>query len=183
MPYPTQITVEQIIATARQMIEAEGVDQLSLNQLSKALGVKTPSLYRYIKSRTHLLYLVVEDTIEELFNAMQPALASPGTARQRVLNIAGIYRAFAHQHPISYGLAFTNTIPELKPGQQVHLILAYQELIAEISGEDNSLVALRGLLALMHGFVMLELAGQFRRGGDLNEAYRGAVAAYLNGWS
>jgi hypothetical protein len=55
--------------------------------------------------------------------------------------------------------------------------------MAEITGEAESLPALRGLLALMHGFVMLELAQQFRRGGDLDAAYDKAVRAYLNGWS
>lgn len=183
MPYPTQITLESILSLAREMIETDGVDQLSLNKLSKELGVKTPSLYRYIKNRNALLRLVIEDALAGLFEAIQPALQIEGTPQERLIGVAGAYRDYAHANPITYGLAFTNTIPELRPEpeNQVQLILIYQQLIAEITGEATSLTALRGFVALLHGFVMMEIAGQFRRGGDLDDAFFQSVVAYLRG--
>jgi len=57
-----------------------------------------------------------------------------------------------------------------------------QAIIKEITGEGNSLTALRGLLALVHGFVMLEINGQLRRCGDLQQTLQDAVRAYLRGW-
>jgi len=48
-------------------------------------------------------------------------------------------------------------------------------------GEEAALPALRGGWALVHGFVMLEISGQFRRGGDLDAAFAHAVAAYIRG--
>ncbi|MEM8862291.1 MAG: TetR-like C-terminal domain-containing protein [Chloroflexota bacterium] len=51
-----------------------------------------------------------------------------------------------------------------------------------VTGEENSLVALRGLLAITHGFVSLEINGQYRRGGDLSQAFEVVVRAYLSGW-
>ncbi len=43
--------------------------------------------------------------------------------------------------------------------------------------------ALRGLWALMHGFVTLELAGQFRRTEtSVQEAWQRALEVYLDGW-
>jgi len=63
----------------------------------------------------------------------------------------------------------------------VQLILIYQQLIAEITGEATSLTALRGFVALLHGFVMMEIAGQFRRRGDLDDAFFQSVVAYLRG--
>jgi hypothetical protein len=38
--------------------------------------------------------------------------------------------------------------------------------MAKISGEDQSLSSLRGALALVHGFVLLELKDQHPHGGD-----------------
>ena len=58
-----------------------------------------------------------------------------------------------------------------------------QEIMARISGAENSLAALRGSLALTHGFITLELNGQFRRGGDLSETFDQIIRAYLAGWS
>ncbi len=185
MPYPSQINRESIVQTALEMIEAEGVDRLSLNRISAALGVKTPSLYRYVKNKTALLRAVNEETFRGIFRAINPALQSPGSARERLLAIAMVYRDFAHAYPITYGLAYTNTIAELRPdeNEQEQAVLPFQALMAEISGEADSLPALRGLLALMHGFVMMELSGQFRRGGDLQAAYVKSIEAYLAGWS
>ena len=59
---------------------------------------------------------------------------------------------------------------------------AVQQIMGQISGEANSLPALRGSLALTHGFVTLELNGQFRRGGDLAAQFTEIVNAYLRGW-
>ena len=55
--------------------------------------------------------------------------------------------------------------------------------MAEISGQAHSLTALRGIWALIHGFILFELTGQLRRGGDLEAAFVQSVEAYLNGWS
>jgi Tetracyclin repressor-like, C-terminal domain len=68
------------------------------------------------------------------------------------------------------------------PDYLVQLILPLQAIVAQIAGEDDSLPALRGLYALMHGFVLAELTGQFRRGGDLDAAFESAVAAQIRGW-
>jgi hypothetical protein len=54
--------------------------------------------------------------------------------------------------------------------------------MAAISGVEDSLAALRGALALLHGFVMLELKDQFRRGGDLGETFEKVIEAYVAGW-
>lgn len=184
MPYPSKLTRETIVATAIEMIEAEGMEKLSTNELAKRLGVKTPSLYRYVENRTVLLREVNAETFRALFRALSGPLAQKGTPTERIQNIARAYRAFAHSRPITYGLAYTNTIPELYPdaAEQEQSVLPFQALMAEIAGEAESLPALRGFLALIHGFVMLELAGQFQRGGDLNAAFEAALAAYLRGW-
>ncbi|MAS35060.1 MAG: hypothetical protein CL610_13705 [Anaerolineaceae bacterium] len=185
MPYPAKVSPESIVQTARAMIEAEGVERLLLNQLADKLGIKPPSLYRHVSSKTDLLRMVNEDTFAGIFRAIQPALDRPGTPQERIMAMAMAYRQYAHEHPITYGLAYTNTIPELRPdeAQQEQAVLPYQALVAEITGEAQSLPALRGLLALMHGFVMLELAQQLRRGGDLDAAYIQSVQAYIRGWT
>jgi Tetracyclin repressor-like, C-terminal domain len=102
-----------------------------------------------------------------------------------MLKMAREYRAFALANPATYRLAFGSTDDELRPDEALleQLALPLQTAMAGISGEVESLAALRGMWALIHGFVSLELAGQFRRGGDLEAAFQRAVAAYINGWA
>lgn len=184
MPYPTQITLESITVTARPMIERDGVDSLSLNKLSKELGVKTPSLYRYIKNRADLLRVVIDDTLKELSASLAPVVDETNTPHAQLIAVGIAYRRFAHANPICYGLAFTNTIAELQPDhdEQVQSVLPYQAIMAKVSGDEQSLTAFRGYLALTHGFVMLELANKLQRGGDLDAVFRDSVAVYLKGW-
>ncbi len=167
------------------MIEGEGVEQLSLNKLAAALNVKAPSLYRYYRNKAALLRAVNEHTTQRLFDAIATDQGGSAPPTEKIMRVAGRYRQFAHTNPATYGLLFTNTIDDLRPDpdENVRLVLPYQALIGQISGAADSLAATRGFLALVHGFVMLELAGKLRRGGDLDAAFEQSVRAYLVGWS
>ncbi len=183
-PFPSKINLDSIVQTTIDMIETEGVDKLSVNKLAERLGVKTPSLYRYVNNKTDLLRAVNEATIAALFQSLTPVLEITGDTQTKILTVACEYRNFALANPVAYGLVYTNTIAELRPDESeaVRGVLPFQGLMAQISGEADSLTALRGLLALIHGFVMLELAGQLRRGGDLEAAFIRCVEAYITGW-
>ncbi len=185
MPYPTQITRETVLDKARELIESEGLDGLSLNRLAAALNVKAPSLYRYFDGKGALLRAVNEATMTALVAAIRGEAEQAPTARERVLAIAQMYRAFALYFPATYGLLFSASSPETRPDADAseQLVLPLQAAVAELSGEDESLAALRGLLALVHGYVSLELNGQFRRGGDLEATFTRIVEAYLHGWT
>ncbi len=58
MPYPSQIDRDKIIQQAAAMTATDGVDNLSLHKLAAALGVKAPSLYRYVSNKTELIQAV-----------------------------------------------------------------------------------------------------------------------------
>jgi AcrR family transcriptional regulator len=184
MPYPAQINRDALVARAREMIEGEGVEQLSLHKLAAALGVKAPSLYRYFASKTDLLRDVNRLTTQRMMEMMEQASGS-GDARARMMAMAKACRDFGHANPRTYRLAFTNTSPELRQNDSAleERVIAIQQVIAEISGPEHSLAALRGAWALIHGFIMIELSGQFQRGGDVEAAFFQSMAAYLEGWS
>jgi hypothetical protein len=44
------------------------------------------------------------------------------------------------------------------------------------------LAALRGVLALVHGFVMLEINNVLRRGGSLTADFTQIITTYISGW-
>jgi AcrR family transcriptional regulator len=185
-PYPAQINREIIVHTARELVEAEGPDQLSLHRLARELGVKTPSLYRYVENKAALLRAINEETTRRLFAAIDAALTGAGDdPHAQMLAIARGYRAFAVAHPAVYMLAFSTVEEEARPeaAAQEEAVLPIQAIMARISGEADSLAALRGALALIHGYVALEINRQLRRGGDLEADFHTALRAYLDGWA
>ncbi|HEY5731525.1 MAG TPA: WHG domain-containing protein [Anaerolineales bacterium] len=184
-PYPVQTDRETIIETARILIERDGVEHLSLGNVAAELGIKAPSLYRHIESKSALLQAVIEHTYLSLFRAYDKALSNSGeNPTEQLMALSQAQRTFAHANPNSYLLAYAAQDPELRadPNMLLERAVIIQKIIIQISGEENSLPALRGLLALAHGFIMLELNGQFRRGGDLSAAFEESIRAYLLGW-
>lgn len=185
MPYPSQVNQTMIVERARELIEANGIDQLTLQTLAGSLGVQAPSLYRHVKNKTELLRAVNEVTIHRLIETLGESVATTQDPTTRLLRIAHAYREFALTNPITYTLAFTITYAELQPDatRLERLVLPLQDTVAELTGVPDSLTALRGLWALVHGYVSAELSGQFRRGGDLSATYETVVRAYLRGWT
>lgn len=186
MPYPTQTSREAIIATAYTLIERDGVEELTLAQLAEALGVKAPSLYRHVPNKAALIQQINVQTFTLLFDAylqaQQGVDADPMAQLQALLTA---HRAFAHDHPMTYVLAFTTTPAAERPSEAMleQLVQPVQAIIAKLAGPKHALAALRGALALVHGFVMLELNQQLRREGDTTQAFEQSVEAYLRGWS
>jgi AcrR family transcriptional regulator len=185
-PYPAQITRDGLVAQAWDIAARDGVESLSLARLADALGVKAPSLYNHMKGKAELLKAVNELTIRRLFDTLDAIAASypPESAYASLLAMAAAYRTFAHTHPIPYTLAFATTDPTARPdpAELAARAIPYQHRMAYLSGDEASLTALRGLLALMHGYVMLELHHQLQRGGDLAATYMQLVGQYLNSW-
>jgi AcrR family transcriptional regulator len=183
MPYPSQVQPDVIIQRAAEIIEAEGVESLALAKLATMLGIKAPSLYHHFSSKNALLRAVNLRIIEDLTRAMQVAAAAENEPHAQLMAVARSYRLFVHSHPACYALALGRLPEEARPDASLleQLALPFQATAARLSGEMQSLAALRGLWALVHGFSLLECNGQFRRGGDLDDTFEQVVAGYLRG--
>ncbi|MGJ3241213.1 MAG: TetR/AcrR family transcriptional regulator [Anaerolineae bacterium] len=183
MPYPSKVNYEDIVNQAWDLVESEGFEQLSLAHLAESLGVRASSLYRYVKNKAELVQAVNEQTHHKLFTALN-AVPVHDDALTHIMGIAQAYRAFAHAHPTTYTLSFVTVEPEQRPAadMQERDVLPLQGVMARLCGEDNSLTALRGLFALIHGFAMLEIHDQLRRGGDLDDVFHQVLEVYLRGW-
>lgn len=183
MPYPTQIHYDTLIETAARLIETHGVENVSLRMLADQLGVKAPSLYRHVADKNALLRAVNEATLRHLFQVLYQTLDKPGTSRSKLVALAHEYRRFAQEKPITYELAF-RSILALRPDDnlQEQAVLPMQQVFSELTGEEDALPALRGTLALLHGWMTLEINGNFGRGDDLNESFNRVIEAYYDGW-
>lgn len=55
------LRLEQIVAEAVEIADAEGLDAVSMRRLARELGVGTMSLYRYVPDKNVLLNLMIND--------------------------------------------------------------------------------------------------------------------------
>lgn len=187
MPYPAKVDQAKIINTARQLLESDGLDALTVARLADELDIKAPSLYRHFKNKNALLRALNTVTAQEITDAMKHSTTvnESHNVTEQLVAMMRAYRDYAHEHPTGYLLTFASTDDEIQPDKALleALVIPLQERIAQISGEERSLHAIRGAWAMLHGFVVVELTGRFRRGGDIDEAFEQSIRAYIAGWS
>lgn len=174
MPTPTRITPESLRAAARDVLEREGRDGLTMQAVATALGVRAPSLYKHVRDRGDLVRLVADDVARDLGDRMDAALDSAhGDAASAMRALARAARRYAHERPNGYALVF-GPLPESERADRAVLdrgSAAILEVSRRLAGDDHALDAARTLTAWMHGFTSMELAGAFRLGGDVDSAW------------
>ncbi len=155
---------------------------MTMQAVADAVGVRAPSLYKRFANRQALIRAIADDVAAELDDAVAPALAIDDPA-EAIRVVADRYRAFAHRSPGAYQLLFTNLLPEAAPTAEANAAAAagILALTERLVGRERALEAARLLTAFAHGFVSMELAGAFRLGGDVDEAYRFAVDSIVEG--
>lgn len=183
-PAPARTSSEAIVAAARAILEADGLDAVTMQAVAGHVGVRAPSLYKRVADRSALIRAVTDAITEDL----AAALRSPdtgGDAADELRSIAHRFRAFVRANPAGYGLLFANLGPDIAP-DGVALAALGRPIVAatrRLVDEADALPAARTFVAWAHGFTSMELAGAFRLGGDIDAAYATGIELILTGIS
>ncbi len=184
MPAPARTSRAAIVTAAREILEADGLDALSMQAVADRVGVRAPSLYKHVADRVSLLRAVTESVSRDLAAALRVDRPAKDP-RDDLRAIARRYRAFVQGAPVGYGLLFARLGSDALPDPAVLAALGEPIVTTttRLVGPDGALAAARTFVAWAHGFASLELAGGFRLGGDLDAAYADGVELILAGIS
>ncbi|MGW6982636.1 TetR/AcrR family transcriptional regulator [Streptomyces sp. NPDC054932] len=86
----------QIVAAAVQLLDAEGIEALSMRRLGTGMGAAATSLYRHVANKDELIELVVDEVYGEL---EVPGAAGAAEWRDAVSRSGHRLRAMALRHP------------------------------------------------------------------------------------
>ena len=181
MPAVAKVSDEEILRAARRIVDRDGVAALSMQAVADTVGVRAPSLYKRFADRAALLGAVQRQLFAELGERLELAAARPGP-QLALRAMADAYRAFARAHPHLYALMFSSGIPRDAAGDAARQAAA-QPILSRLRdrvGLDRALPTARVLTAFVHGFVSMELAGAFRLGGDVDEAFAHGLGLLLS---
>lgn len=172
MPTPPRTSVPEIVAAGRAILEAEGLDGLTMQRVAEEVGVRSPSLYKRVRGRGDLIRLIAELVIDELAATMGAAVGDRDPA-QDLRAIAHAFRAFALAHPNAYALLFARLADDARidPERNAKAAETLLRTTGRLAGSDDALEAARTVTAWAHGFLMMELAGAFQLGGDVDQAF------------
>lgn len=172
MPAPAKTGREQIIAAGRELLEEGGVDAVTMQAVADRVGVRAPSLYRHVRDRGTLLEVVAAATVAELAERAE-AVRDDRDPRVSIASSMGELRRFAQERPQGYALAFgvAPGAPRPSLGEIQRSVQPLLDAMTALLGPGPALEAARLVTAWAHGFIMMEHAGAFRMGGDLDVAW------------
>lgn len=95
-----QLSREEIVTAAIELLDAEGLDGLSMRRLGATIGAGATSLYFYVANKDELLELAVDEIMGEI---VVPDTAEAGW-RAAAAGFMQTYRAVILRHPWIIGL-------------------------------------------------------------------------------
>jgi AcrR family transcriptional regulator len=171
MPTPDKTSRDAIVAAGRELVERDGVDGLTMAAVAARVGVQPPSLYKRVRDRSELISLVVAASIDDLATRMEAQRQSD--PRDRLMALAGVLRAFAHERPVGFALVFgAHGAPRPEASALQRSVTPLLDAVAAITGPEHALDGARLLTAWATGYLTMELADRLRLGGDLDAAWQ-----------
>lgn len=126
------------IVAAQEVIAERGIENLSLREVSRKLGVSHQAPYKHYPSRDHLLAEVMRRCFQR-FAAHLDARPRFEDPTQDLESLGLQYLAYAREHPLEYRLMFSTTWP------------ASAEQADLVSDATHAFDVLRAVLQRMHG--------------------------------
>ncbi|GAB7192548.1 TetR/AcrR family transcriptional regulator [Kineococcus sp. NUM-3379] len=177
------------MAHAAAVADETGLERLTLAAVAGRAGVRLPSLYKHVAGldalHSHLAAAACAELAAELAAALPGGPGGDGTdsSRDTLLRTALAYRSWALRRPGAY--AATLRAPEgSDPEHTAAAGRLLDVVLTALSGygldDDDAVDAVRGLRALLHGFVSLELAGGFALPQDTGATFRRLVDSYAD---
>ena len=118
-------TTQEILQTARRLLEEEGPAAISLRAIAREMGMTAPALYRYFGSHEDLLRGVVGNIFGDLTEHVRGAIHTAADAYGAELSpedmmsvklIAGCreFRKWAIEHVPEFGMVFGSKLPGIE---------------------------------------------------------------------
>src|SRR5260370_7698464 len=166
MVYTKKIDQETLVAIARDLLEREGMEAISMRRLAQQLDVQASSLYYHFDDKSALMRAVAEQGLRGLATALQRARDEAGSdPGQQIFSLGLAYRTWALSHPRLYRVLFAGSPMDEHPSAVERAVPEPMlAAAAQLVGEEHAVAATQAAWALVHGFVMLELAGPMRPG-------------------
>jgi AcrR family transcriptional regulator len=173
---PDRLTprAQEIVAAAREILEAEGLDALTMRRIAERLGIRAPSLYKHFPDKQTLEAAIISEAFEQQAESFERAVAG---SDDPLAALAASYRAFALAHPHLYRLMTDQELRRdlLAPGVEERA----GHTIYRAAGEDANRA--RAAWAFAHGMALLELSNRFPPGADIDAAWREGIGAFRPG--
>lgn len=133
-------TEAQITRIGNRMLDADGLDGVSLRAIARELGIVSSAIYRYVKNRDELLTILIRDAFTSIADEVDEALEHD----KSILTVGVTMLAWSRTYPNRWALIYGTPVPDYQaprdetvvPGTRI--IVTLTTLLAQDSGQPSS---------------------------------------------
>ena len=168
------LTRERIVEAALRVMDADGLEAVTMRRLGRELGVEAMSLYNHVEDKDALLRGALARVLSEFELPQDPDL----DWIERVRQMARTFRELLLRHPGVIPLLSEKSGPITDPRALVPIETALQTLRDGGLSEAETIHAYRAVVGFVVGSVALEVAG-FLNPGDAGASHLEEMAAAI----
>jgi AcrR family transcriptional regulator len=153
---------EEILQAARELLEDDGEQHVSLRRIARNIGIAAPSIYAHFPDREAIVSALVDEAFDELSAVVTTAIDdAPDDPIARLRAACFAYMQFATQRPNRYQLAFasreSNAIPRDSATRAFMLLVnAVTDCVdAGLSTSTDPFGDATAIWVAMHGYATL----------------------------
>jgi AcrR family transcriptional regulator len=175
-----------VVKAAVDLVNAEGVEALTLSRLAEELGIQTPSLYNHVEGLPGLQRDLAVMNAKLLADRLNEA-AIGKSGPELFMQASQAYRDYVKEYPGLYmsTLRSSGSQPmqdEALQHEEGRALKVGMAMMASLGlQEDDAIHGLRAFRSTVHGFATLEVAGGFGMPLDCDESFRRIVSALVAG--
>jgi AcrR family transcriptional regulator len=161
------LSLDRIVAVTLELMDEEGIGAATMRAVSSRLGVRSMSLYRYVRDRDELFDAVVERIVNELADDPEVQLRPVDGWRPYLAGMAHGVRRYARAHPHAFPLVATRppaapwVNPPLRSLRWVEAMLT--GLAREGFSDEQVLFTYRTFNSFLLGYLLLETSAMTLR--------------------
>lgn len=96
----------QIVAAARALFAAEGIDHVSMRKIARRVGITQAAIYQHFENKEAIFFVIIEGFFGELLAALEAAVASESEPLHRLRRAMRAYIEHGLSRPEEYRLVF-----------------------------------------------------------------------------
>ena len=161
------LSLDRIVTATLELVDEQGIGAASMRAVSSRLGVRSMSLYRYVRDRDELFDAVVERIVGELGGDPEVQLRPVDGWRPYLAGMAHGVRRYARAHPHAFPLVATRppaapwVNPPLRSLRWVEAMLT--GLVREGFSDEQVLFTYRTFNSFLLGYLLLETSAMALR--------------------
>ena len=97
---------DRILETSRSILFSKGYNAISMRKIAGLIGVSATSIYLYFDNKNHLVHTLIEESVEELSEAIEQGAARDEEPLAQFSAIIQSYVDFAINNPQKYKVIY-----------------------------------------------------------------------------